>query len=143
MPSGCGAAGWPGATAGASGAVSGLSAPRASCSSPDSNISMTLSNWPTTPQLFVDGELVGGLYGVAVGGLFAGESMFTRARDASKVALMGLVELLDDEYAGRRLLDTQWQTPHLATLGVREVTRRDYLRLLQQALAVPLPLAFR
>ena len=62
----------------------------------------------------------GGLYGVAVGGLFAGESMFHRETDASKVALVGLVELLSDEHADRRLLDVQWQTPHLASLGVVE-----------------------
>jgi leucyl/phenylalanyl-tRNA--protein transferase len=88
------------------------------------------------------GELSGGLYGVALGGLFAGESMFARARDASKVALMGLVEMLDDEHAATRLIDTQWQTPHLATLGVQEVPRREYLALLQRALEVPLPEGF-
>ena len=64
------------------------------------------------------GRLVGGLYGVRIERLFAGESMFSRARDASKVALVGLVDLLRDGYADRRLLDTQWQTDHLATLGV-------------------------
>ncbi|HYJ68031.1 MAG TPA: leucyl/phenylalanyl-tRNA--protein transferase [Nocardioidaceae bacterium] len=73
------------------------------------------------------GELAGGLYGVAIGGLFAGESMFYRQRDASKVALVGLVELLRDEDAGRRLIDVQWRTPHLATLGVTEMSRDDYL----------------
>ena len=64
-----------------------------------------------------DGELVGGLYGVAVGGLFAGESMFHRVTDASKVALVGLVDLLRDEHADRRVLDVQWATDHLASLG--------------------------
>ena len=93
----------------------------------------------------VEGRLAGGLYGVAVGGLFAGESMFHRERDASKVALVGLVELMrdgPDEAVARRLLDVQWQTPHLASLGVVEVDRHDYLRLLADALAAPAPPAF-
>ncbi len=98
--------------------------------------------WAHSVEAWRDGELAGGLYGLAIGGLFAGESMFTRARDASKVALMGLVRLLDDEHADRRLLDTQWQTPHLATLGVVEVPRPDYLARLERALGLPLPAAF-
>ena len=77
--------------------------------------------WAHSVEAWRDGELAGGLYGVAIGGLFAGESMFTRVRDASKVALRGLVALLTDEYAEDRLLDTQWLTPHLATLGVEEI----------------------
>jgi leucyl/phenylalanyl-tRNA--protein transferase len=89
-----------------------------------------------------EGRLVGGLYGVAIGGLFAGESMFSRANDASKVALVHLVDLLRDEHAGGRLLDTQWQTPHLASLGVVEISRREYLRRLDVALRLPLPAAF-
>ncbi len=95
--------------------------------------------WAHSVEAWRDGQLAGGLYGVAIGGLFAGESMFTRVRDASKVALMALVELLSDEHADRRLLDTQWQTPHLATLGVEEVPREEYLQRLDQALSVPLP----
>lgn len=86
------------------------------------------------------GELAGGLYGVAVGGLFAGESMFHRETDASKVALVALVDLLRS--GGATLLDVQWSTPHLASLGVVEVGRREYLRLLTAALARPLPPAF-
>jgi leucyl/phenylalanyl-tRNA--protein transferase len=69
-----------------------------------------------------DGVLVGGLYGLQVGRLFAGESMFHRTRDASKVALMRLVEL---QSGG--LVDVQWKTPHLASQGVIEVGREDYL----------------
>ena len=88
-----------------------------------------------------DDELVGGLYGVAVGGLFAGESMFHRERDASKVALVGLVALLRDGVPGR-LLDVQWATPHLSGLGVVEVSRRRYLKQLPAALALPQPAAF-
>jgi leucyl/phenylalanyl-tRNA--protein transferase len=98
--------------------------------------------WAHSVEVRRDGELVGGLYGVAIGGLFAGESMFSRATDASKVALVHLVDLLRDEHAGLRLLDTQWQTPHLASLGVVEIPRADYLSRLEVALAVPLPGAF-
>ena len=98
--------------------------------------------WAHSVEAWRDDELAGGLYGVAIGGLFAGESMFTRVRDASKVALMGLVDLLSDEYAAERVLDTQWQTPHLATLGVVEVPRQEYLRRLERALQLPLPHAF-
>ena len=97
--------------------------------------------WVHSVEAWRDGRLAGGLYGVAIGGLFAGESMFTRVRDASKVALMALVELLSDECAGLRLLDTQWQTPHLASLGVAQMPRRQYLRRLEQALGVPRPTA--
>lgn len=98
--------------------------------------------WAHSVEAWRDGELAGGLYGVAIGGLFAGESMFHRARDASKVALVGLVDLLHDQHAGRRLLDVQWQTPHLASLGVVEIPRADYLARLAQALPLPLPTAF-
>jgi leucyl/phenylalanyl-tRNA--protein transferase len=89
-----------------------------------------------------DGELAGGLYGVGIGGLFAGESMFHRpdiGRDASKVALIGLVELLTRDGIPDRLLDVQWQTPHLASLGVVEVGRPEYLRRLERALTLPDP----
>lgn len=99
--------------------------------------------WAHSVEAWHDGELGGGLYGVAIGGLFAGESMFSRVRDASKVALLGLVDLLDDEHADQRLLDTQWQTPHLASLGVVEVPRQEYLQRLQRALTLPLPARWR
>ncbi|MEO6120553.1 MAG: leucyl/phenylalanyl-tRNA--protein transferase [Acidimicrobiales bacterium] len=85
-------------------------------------------------------ELVGGLYGVAIGGLFAGESMFHRAADASKVALVALVELLGPSDGS--LLDVQWCTPHLASLGVVEVSRAGYRRMLVAALRRPLPAVF-
>ena len=78
-----------------------------------------------------DGELVGGLYGLAIGGFFAGESMFSRRVDASKVALVGLVERLRD--AGYQLLDVQWATPHLRTLGVIEIARPRYVVALAHA----------
>ncbi len=87
-----------------------------------------------------EGELVGGLYGIAIGGLFAGESMFHRAADASKVALIRLVSEL--RRGGARLLDVQWATEHLRSLGAVEVSRSEYLRRLQAALEVPLPDVF-
>ena len=89
-----------------------------------------------------DGALAGGLYGLAIGGLFAGESMFHHVRDASKVAVMGLVSLLRDEYADERLIDVQWQTPHLASLGVTTMPRDRYLSGLPRLSSVPLPRAF-
>ena len=78
------------------------------------------------------GRLAGGLYGVAVDGLFAGESMFHRDTDASKVALVGLVDLLKDH--GATLLDVQWATAHLVSLGAVEVSRVRYHELLADAL---------
>jgi len=95
-------------------------------------------------------ELVGGLYGVSLGGLFAGESMFhdpVRGRDASKAALVALVEVLRSGGNGSagsdgeptRLLDVQWRTDHLASLGVVEVGRTDYLARLRRALTLPPP----
>ena len=80
---------------------------------------------------------MGGLYGVAINGLFAGESMFHAERDASKVALVALVERLRDGYAAQRILDVQWVTPHLAGLGVVAVPRETYLARLRVALTVP------
>jgi leucyl/phenylalanyl-tRNA--protein transferase len=80
-----------------------------------------------------EGELVGGLYGVQLGGAFFGESMFHRAPDASKVALVALVERLVQR--NFLLLDTQWVTAHLAQFGAIEIPRREYLRLLSTALA--------
>ena len=79
--------------------------------------------------------LVGGLYGIEVGGLFAGESMFHDERDASKVALVALVDLLRAG-GGPRLLDVQWRTDHLASLGAIEIPRGEYLRRLDVALAL-------
>ena len=80
-----------------------------------------------------DGELVGGLYGVSLGAAFFGESMFHRARDASKVALVHLVARL--RLGGFRLLDTQFLTAHLASLGAVEIGRAEYRRRLAAALA--------
>ena len=97
--------------------------------------------WVHTVETWsADGRLVGGLYGVAVGGLFAGESMFHRETDASKVALVALVERLQRN--GARLLDVQWVTPHLASLGAVAVPRHEYHRLLGDALNFPRMSAF-
>ena len=79
-----------------------------------------------------DGRLAGGLYGVALGGAFFGESMFHRETDASKVALVGLVERLRER--GFSLLDTQWTTPHLEQFGAVEIPRSRYLRMLAAAI---------
>ena len=97
--------------------------------------------WAHSVEAWRDDELVGGLYGVSIGGLFAGESMFHTARDASKVALVGLVEALRDEHGADRLLDVQWVTPHLATLGVVAIPRTAYLDRLERALRLPEPAA--
>ncbi|HEV3139419.1 MAG TPA: leucyl/phenylalanyl-tRNA--protein transferase [Vicinamibacterales bacterium] len=78
------------------------------------------------------GELAGGLYGVRVGRLFAGESMFFKQRDASKVALMALVDLMRE--TGMALLDVQWCTEHLATLGAIEIPRSEYLSRVADAI---------
>jgi leucyl/phenylalanyl-tRNA--protein transferase len=85
-----------------------------------------------TVETFLDGERVGGLYGVKIGGAFFGESMFHRATDASKVALMHLVARL--RAGGFKLLDTQFITPHLATLGAIEVPRDAYHVMLDDAI---------
>ena len=95
-----------------------------------------------------DGEprrLVGGLYGIAVGGLFSGESMFHRETDASKVALVALGEVLAADARDRehRIIDVQWLTPHMASLGAVEIPREEYLSRLERALELPPPPAFR
>ncbi|MEP9362853.1 leucyl/phenylalanyl-tRNA--protein transferase [Nocardioides sp. CN2-186] len=95
--------------------------------------------WAHSVETWRAGRLTGGLYGVAIGGLFAGESMFHRERDASKVALVGLVDLLTDEHVADRLLDVQWLTPHLESLGAVEVTRGMYLGRLERALHLQTP----
>jgi leucyl/phenylalanyl-tRNA--protein transferase len=91
-------------------------------------------------ETWESGRLVGGLYGVSLGGVFAGESMFHRVADASKAALVHLVEIMTT--TDEPLVDTQWQTAHLASLGGIEVSRDDYLRRLAVALRSPIPEAF-
>ncbi len=79
-------------------------------------------------ETWLDGQLVGGLYGVAIGGAFFGESMFHTATDASKVALHSLVMRMRER--GFSLLDTQWSTPHLLTFGTQEIPRSRYIKRL-------------
>jgi leucyl/phenylalanyl-tRNA--protein transferase len=85
-------------------------------------------------EVLQNGALVGGLYGVSLGAAFFGESMFHFARDASKAALVHLIARM--RLGGYRLLDTQFVTPHLASLGAIEVTRDAYLQMLGQALSI-------
>jgi leucyl/phenylalanyl-tRNA--protein transferase len=88
--------------------------------------------WAHSVEVFDrEGQLAGGLYGVRINGLFAGESMFHAQRDASKVALMALVQLMRD--SGMQLLDVQWCTAHLASLGSIEIPRARYLDSLAAA----------
>ena len=84
-------------------------------------------------EAWLGGQLVGGLYGVHLGGAFFGESMFHRVTDASKVALAALVDRLTRR--GFELLDVQWVTPHLAQFGAVAIPRREYLSRLARALA--------
>jgi leucyl/phenylalanyl-tRNA--protein transferase len=87
-------------------------------------------------EAWKEGRLAGGLYGVAVGGVFFGESMFHHVTDASKIALVALVEHLRARKFA--LLDTQWLTPHLQQFGGLEISREHYLRLLRRAVELPL-----
>ena len=98
--------------------------------------------WAHSVETWLGGRLAGGLYGLAIGGLFAGESMFHRETDASKAALVALVALLREGDGSDRLLDVQWATPHLVSLGAVEISRHRYHELLGRALARPLPPAF-
>jgi leucyl/phenylalanyl-tRNA--protein transferase len=88
-----------------------------------------------TVECWRDGALVGGLYGISIGGAFFGESMFSNERDASKVALVHLVIRL--KKAGFLLLDTQFVTPHLQRFGAVEISRPDYRQRLARAIAAP------
>ncbi len=88
--------------------------------------------WAHSVETWRDGELVGGLYGVAINGLFAGESMFHRVTDASKVALVATLDHLNR--IGATVFDVQWVTPHLATLGAVAISRAAYQERLRDAL---------
>lgn len=98
--------------------------------------------WAHSVEVWRAGELVGGLYGVAVGRLFAAESKFHRVTDASKSAVVGLVDVLEED-GEPWLLDVQWRTDHLATLGVCAIPREHYLQLLGSARAETLPTRWR
>ncbi|HZB71295.1 MAG TPA: leucyl/phenylalanyl-tRNA--protein transferase [Acidimicrobiales bacterium] len=106
----------------------------------DAYVGLHRLGWAHSVEAWDGDGLAGGLYGVAVGGLFAGESMFSARTDASKVALVGLVERL--RAGGATLLDVQWVTPHLASLGAVEVPRTAYLERLAEAVRRPLPRFF-
>ncbi|MEZ5281383.1 MAG: leucyl/phenylalanyl-tRNA--protein transferase [Acidimicrobiales bacterium] len=99
------------------------------------------AGWAHSIETWDGDELVGGLYGVAIGAFFAGESMFHRANDASKVALVALVDAM--KATGGALLDVQWPTPHLRSLGAVEIDRKDYVELLEAAVARPLAAVWR
>ena len=81
-------------------------------------------------ETWIAGELAGGLYGVAVGDVFFGESMFTRVRDASKMAFVGMVRRLQED--GFHLIDCQFHTGHLESLGARPILRADFLRQVRE-----------
>jgi leucyl/phenylalanyl-tRNA---protein transferase len=91
--------------------------------------------WAHSVETWQDGALVGGLYGVRIGRFFAGESMFHRVTDASKVACRATVDLLNLD--GATLFDVQWTTPHLCSLGAVDVSRTEYVRLLASACMEP------
>lgn len=93
-------------------------------------------------EVWRDGELAGGLYGLAIGGLFAGESMFHHVTDASKVALGALCQAVYEQSDVPRLIDVQWRTPHLGSLGVTEIARDDYRSRLPQIVTAPPIAAF-
>ena len=99
----------------------------------DAYTEMHALGWAHSIETWLDDELVGGLYGIAVGGLFAGESMFHRVADASKAAVVAMAGYVFADGDPRRLIDVQWSTDHLQTLGVVTVSRQDYLSRLKQA----------
>jgi leucyl/phenylalanyl-tRNA--protein transferase len=104
----------------------------------DAYTTMHRLGWAHSVEVFDrEGRLAGGLYGVRINGLFAGESMFYVQRDASKVALMALVEIM--RRSGMALLDVQWRTDHLQSLGAVDVDRAEYLSLLAAALETAPP----
>ena len=95
--------------------------------------------WAHSIETWRDGELVGGLYGLAVGGLFAGESMFHRETDASKAAVLAMAGFVFADGDPRRIIDVQWATDHLRTLGIVSVPRDEYLERLDAALDLAPP----
>lgn len=120
--------------------VDGCSRPGESSSWIDADVAVAYRRlhelgWAHSVEAWDDVGLAGGLYGVAIGGLFAAESMFHARRDASKAAFLGLVERLRAAGDARlRLLDAQWLTPHLANLGAVEISRKEYRERLGRAL---------
>ncbi len=105
----------------------------------DAYTEMHALGWAHSIETWQDGELVGGLYGINVGGLFAGESMFHRVTDASKAAVVAMAAYVFADGDPRRLIDVQWATDHLRSLGVVTVSRPDYLTLLKDAVDLEPP----
>nr|WP_210424486.1 leucyl/phenylalanyl-tRNA--protein transferase [Gephyromycinifex aptenodytis] len=105
----------------------------------DAYLELHRLGWAHSVEVWAGADLVGGLYGVSISGLFAGESMFHRVTDASKVALVALNDILFIDHDPRRIIDVQWNTSHLASLGVTEVPQADYLRRLRAAVEAPQP----
>jgi leucyl/phenylalanyl-tRNA--protein transferase len=93
--------------------------------------------WAHSVEVYVEGDLVGGLYGLAIGRAFFGESMFARRRDASKIAFAHLVSYLVAHHFG--LIDCQMRTKHLASLGAREIPRREFSARLDELTRPPRP----
>tara|TARA_B100000965_G_C19374334_1_gene661784 strand:- start:119 stop:694 length:576 start_codon:yes stop_codon:yes gene_type:complete len=98
----------------------------------ESYVTLNANGYAHSVETWYEGELAGGLYGVAIGGAFFGESMFSRKTDASKVALVALVEHLNKRKF--MLLDTQWTTPHLRKFGAVDIPKSDYIKKLNQAI---------
>ncbi len=96
--------------------------------------------WAHSIETFLDGQLVGGLYGLCIGGLFAAESKFHTHTDASKAAVVELARIMSS--APDSIIDVQWSTPHLATLGVCEIPRDRYIELAVRATRQPIPPQF-
>ncbi|MGZ8209633.1 MAG: leucyl/phenylalanyl-tRNA--protein transferase [Burkholderiales bacterium] len=101
----------------------------------DAYVALHHAGYAHSVEAWLAGRLVGGLYGVAIGRVFFGESMFSRATDASKVALVHLARQLERWSYG--MIDCQMSTPHLASLGAREVTRADFMRALEELVNYP------
>jgi leucyl/phenylalanyl-tRNA--protein transferase len=98
----------------------------------ESYITLNANGYAHSVETWHEGELAGGLYGVSIGGAFFGESMFSRKTDASKVALVALVEHLNKRQF--MLLDTQWTTPHLRKFGAVDIPKADYIKKLNKAI---------
>lgn len=100
-----------------------------------------MQGWAHSVETWVDGELAGGLYGLALGKMFYGESMFSRARDTSKIALVHLARYLESQ--GYALIDCQMNTAHLASMGGREIARSEFCRVLSQSVQSAYPRRWR
>jgi leucyl/phenylalanyl-tRNA--protein transferase len=101
----------------------------------DAYVNLQVLGYAHSMEAWKDGTFAGGLYGVALGGVFFGESMFHLQRDASKVALLALLRRMRDR--GMTLLDTQYLTPHLARFGALQLQHEEYMRRLRIALELP------